>query len=251
MKLLSSVLGGIGLGVFAALFALGACGGDKSAAPAGTGGSTANVGGNSNVGGSTSANTSAGGSNSIGGTTTTGTANPYVWGFYQDSEGWGTGVQVGTVVTAAVTNVKGATYCDGGCADITINFSGEAAQTVNFMKYWAAPYPSFTGRTLAASIKIDDPNGLISDIELHAQSAPSYKWANSATVSATTSPSLSTITSSTTAVTISTPIAGNVDAGSTFDSTQVQGVGFNINGKANATGTAHLYVDIVQVLATP
>ena len=72
MKVLSSVLGGIGLGIVAALFTLGACGGDKSA-PGGTGGTNASAGGGSN-GGSTSASSSAGGITSNAGASATGGA---------------------------------------------------------------------------------------------------------------------------------------------------------------------------------
>ncbi len=66
MKLVTSVLGGIGLSAVASLFTLGGCGGDKSAPLNSLGGANANVGGG-NPGGNTSANTSAGGSTSTAG----------------------------------------------------------------------------------------------------------------------------------------------------------------------------------------
>jgi hypothetical protein len=250
MKLVASVLGGIGIGVIASLFTLGGCGGDKSPPPASTGGSNATNGGTSgNPGGSTSTNTSAGGSNGAGGTTSTGTTNPYTWSFYQNAEGWQTGIypSAGTM-TAVESNVTGQTYCDGGCADILINFNGEASQAINFMKYWSTNV-DLTGKTLTARIKVTDDSGVISDIELHAQngSTNSYKWSASATVKSGTTPALASIISSATAVTISTTITADTDAGTVFDPSQVQGIGFNVNGVASATGTAHLYVDQVDV----
>src|ERR1700690_2451975 len=245
MKLVTSVLGGIGLGVIASLFTLGACGGDKSLPTASAGGSNAITGGASgNPGGSTSTNTSAGGSNGAGGTTSTGTTNPYTWSFYQNAEGWGTGIYPSTgLMTAVESNVTGQTYCDGGCADILITFNGEASQVVNFMKYWSTTV-DLTGKTITARIKIVDDSGVISDVELHAQNgSPNYTWSAAATLSATSTPSLASIVSSVTAVTISTTIT-STDAGTTpFDPTQVQGIGFNVTGVASATGTAHLYVD--------
>ncbi len=249
MKLVSSILGGIGLGVVASLFVLGACGGDKSAPPSGSGGADA-VGGGANGGGTTSTATSAGGNSNGGGTTSTGTSNPYTWSFYQDAEGWGTGIYPSTgTMTAVASNVQNQSYCDGGCADILITFNGEASQAVNFMKYWTTTV-DFTGKTITARIKLVDDTGVITDIELHAQngSSNSYKWSKSFTVRSDSSPSLASIISSTTAVTISTAItADGTDAGASFDPSQIQGIGFNINGKASATGTAHLYVDQVDV----
>lgn len=249
MKLVSSILGGIGLGTVAALFLLGACGGDKSSPPAGAGGSNAGAGGGNN-GGTAGTDTSAGGNTSAGGTTgtTTGTSNPYSWNFYQDAEGWGTGIYPSTgTMTAVVSNVQNQPYCDGGCADILITFNGDASQAVNFMRYWSTTV-DFTGKTITARIKIADDTGVISDIELHAQNgSPNYTWSTAATLTATSTPSLPSIISSTTAVTISTTIT-STDAGTTpFDPTQVQGIGFNVTGKASATGTAHLYVDQVDV----
>src|SRR5664280_1999306 len=106
MKLLSSVLGGIGLGVVAALFTLGACGGDKSV-PTGTGGSNANVGGSGNTaGGSTGVNNSAGGSTSTstGGTSTASTGpkvvptNPLMTDFSTMAEG--------TTITSTAPNMN-------------------------------------------------------------------------------------------------------------------------------------------------
>lgn len=250
MKLRTFTVGGIGLSLVVSLLTFGACGGDNSAVNA-TGGS-ANAGGAGNNGGSgngTGGTVTAGGSNGTGGTTSA--ANPNTWGFYQDTEGWQTGTVAGTATaTAASPNATGKTYCNGSCADIVLVFAGEATQTVNFMKYWGPPptypYQDFTGKTLVANIKIDDQNGVISDIEFHPQSGGSYVWGQAATVNngtPPTNPTLASIIASTTAVQLTIPVAGT----GTFDATQIQGIGFNINGGAGKSGTAHLYVDSVTV----
>jgi hypothetical protein len=244
MKLRTSMVSAMGLSLVVALLTLGACGGDKSTVNA-TGGA-ANNGGSGNTGGNasdTGGNATAGGTNGAGGTTSTVVANPYTWGFYQDSEGWGTGVLSGTE-TASAGSVQNVSYCNGGCADVKIVFNGDPTQTVNFMKYWSTPYPDFTGNTITAGIKIDDPSGVITDIELHPQSGATYSWGPAFAVNGTSNPTLASIIASTTAVTITTPVMA---AAAPFDPTQIQGIGFNINGKAGTSGTAHLYVDSVTV----
>jgi hypothetical protein len=62
MKLLSSVIEGIGFAVVASAFALGACGGDKSTVGGGTGGGASDVGGSSSVGGGSNGGAATGGS---------------------------------------------------------------------------------------------------------------------------------------------------------------------------------------------
>lgn len=75
MKFVSSVFGGMGLGAVLTIFAVGGCGGDKSAPPTSTGGAP-NGGSASDVGGSTNGggNTSTGGGNKGTGGATSGPA---------------------------------------------------------------------------------------------------------------------------------------------------------------------------------